>query len=109
MTVNQALRSAILPLVPICEPDNYDGNASEYCTFVYDDSPEIFADGAPHAIRRLLVLHWYLPRNVDPLEKKRQICRALLDAGFTYPYVQNATDGVGQHFIFECEFADGDV
>ena len=32
MTVNEALRGAILPLVPVCEPDRYDGDAKEYCT-----------------------------------------------------------------------------
>lgn len=123
MTVNEALRGAILPLVPVCEPDRYDGDAKEYCTFVYDDQPEVFAEGRPHCIRQLVVLNWYAPRDMDPLQKKRQICRALKNAGFTWPYVQNATDGAGyanpftqastntlvQHFIFECEWADGDV
>lgn len=109
MTVNQAIRSAILPLVPICEPNRYDGNASEYCTFFCDDSPEVFADGAPDVIRHLVILNWYLPAHADPLEKKKAICRALLNAGFTYPYVQNLPDGIGRHFEFETEWLGGDV
>ena len=107
MTVNQILREAILPIVPICEPDDYNGEATEYCTFVYDDSPNVFADGAPAVIVHPVILNWYLPHGVDPIEKKRQICRALHAAGFTYPYVTNVSDSVSQRHTFECEYAGG--
>lgn len=107
MTVNEALRAAILPLVPVCEPDIYDGPELEYCTFVYDDSPDVFADGFPGVIVHSVILNWYLPYGVDPIEKKRQICRALYAAGFTYPYVTNVGDGVSQRFTFECDFPGG--
>lgn len=105
MTVNQALRKAILPLIPVCEPNDYGGDALEYCTFTYDDQPDVFADGMPDCIVHAVVLNWYLPHGVDPIEKKRQICRALLAAGFTYPYVTNLSDTVSQRYLFECEYA----
>lgn len=107
MTVNQALREAILPLVPVCEPDDYGGDAPEYCTFTYDDQPDVFADGTPHAIVHVVILNWYLPHGVDPIDKKQQICSALSSAGFTYPYVSNLSDSVSQRYSFECEYPGG--
>lgn len=109
MSINELLRSAILPIVPVCEPGDYDGDASEYCTFQYDDSPEVFAEGAPDAIRYPVILNWYLPHGVNPLKKKVQIRRAIVSAGFTYPYTTNLSDNVSQRFMFEFEHVDGDV
>lgn len=107
MTVNQALREAILPIVPVCEPDEYNGDATEYCTFTYDDQPDVFGDGMPHAIVHPVILNWYLPKGVDPIKKKREICRALCAADFTYPYVTNLSDAVSQRYSFECDYPGG--
>lgn len=109
MSINEVLRNAILPLVPVCEPVEYDGEEAQYCTFLYDDEPSIFADGKPDAMVHLVILNWYLPVGANPIKKKRQICRALFAAGFTYPRITNASDSGGQHFVFECEYVDGDV
>lgn len=109
MSVNEILRNAVHPIVPVCEPVSYDGEETEYCTFVIDDDPDVFAEGMPSVIRSLVILNWYLPAGVNPLAKKKRLCRALASAGFTYPSVTNASDEGGQHFVFECERADGDV
>jgi len=109
LSINEVLRNTILPIVPVCEPDSYDGDEQEYCTFVIDDDPDVFAEGMPTVNRHLVLLNWYLPTGINPLAKKRSICRALSSAGFTYPHVTNARDGKGQCFVFECEYADGDI
>lgn len=109
MTVYKILRNAITPFVPICEPDSYSGEETEYCTFVINDAPLVFAEGRPHEIVCQIAMDWYLPKYVDPVEKKYKICASLLRNGFTAPYVQNATDGVGQHYIFEFEYPGGDL
>ena len=70
---------------------------------------DVFAEGMPSVIRNPVILNWYLPVGVNPLEKKKIMCRALAAAGFTYPSVTNASDEGSQHFVFECEWADGDV
>lgn len=101
MTVNQALREAILPLVPVCEPDNYGGDATEYCTFVYDDQPTLFADGVPFFIEKKVELNWYLPNGIDPVKKKKQICDAIIAAGFSFPVVSNLSNDVSQYYLFE--------
>ena len=108
MTVNELLIAAITPLVPVCKPDSYEGTASEYCVFRYDESPEVFSDGHPDVILSPVILEWYLPVGVNPIKKKRQICRAIFEAGFTYPYVTNASDGGYQHYVFEFERGDGE-
>lgn len=109
MSLHSVLRSAVLPLVSVCEPGVYEGDQSEYCTFVVTDIPEIFAEGRPHAMRYLVYLHWFLPSGINPLTKKRQLCQALLGAGFTYPYVEDVSDEAGQHIVFECQYMDGGV
>lgn len=109
MSVNEKLRAAVLPIVPICEPDAYAGEESEYCTFDYAEVPDAFGDDMPQAIRYLVSLHWYLPRGVNPIAKKKQIRKALLVADFTAPTITNASDDDGQHYVFECEYWDGDV
>ena len=109
MSINELLINTVTPIVSICEPVSYDGDREEYCTFLIDDWPAGFADGMPFAMRRNVILNWFLPRNVNPLKKKRKLCKALAAAGFTYPSITNASDEGGQHYVFETEIADGDV
>ena len=109
MTLEAMLREAVLPIVPICEPELYEGEAEEYCTFNATEIPEGFGDNGPRAIRYLFQLHWFLPRGKRPMKTKRELCRAVLEAGFTYPSVENASDQDSQHFVLEFEGIDGDV
>ena len=109
MSINSTIRAAVTPIVPICVPDQYDGMATEYCTFNYSEIPDSFGDDSPHAIRYLVQLHYFFPTGANPYAKKKQLKNALLNAGFTYPSVTNASDGDGQHNVFECEYVDGDV
>ena len=111
MDVIERLRDAVLPVVAVCVPDLYDGDAVEYCTFTVDESPEDFGDNAPNQMRHLVQLHYYLPPagEKDPRTTKRALCRAIFGAGFTYPEVTNASDETGQHFVFEFEDVDGDL
>lgn len=108
MTVNERLIAAVTPLVPVCEPDSYSGTDPEYCVFRYDESPEVFSDGYPGVIVLPIIMDWYLPSGINPIRKKRQLCQAIADAGFTYPYVTNASDGGYQHYVFEFETGSGD-
>lgn len=109
MSLDSAIRAAVLPIVSVCEPNQYDGDALEYCTFAYTELPVCFGDNAPHAIRYLVQLHWFLPTGERPAAKKKQLRQALATAGCTYPSVENASDADGQHYVFECEYVGGDV
>ena len=109
MSIDATIRTALTPIVPIVKPNVHTGNETEYIVFNYSELPTLHADNAPHAIRYLVQAHWFLPLAANPNAKKKQIKNALLDAGFTYPGVTNASDSTGQHFIFEMEGLDGDV
>lgn len=104
--INERIKEAVTPIVPECAADFYEGDAAEYCTFNYEEIPEGHGDNQPHAIRYLIQLHYYLPlRPVkkSPMRTKRELARAILAAGFTYPEITNASDGKDQHYVFEFE------
>jgi len=109
MSLNQIIKSAVEPIVPVCVPDLYTGEAEEYCTFNYTEKADCFGDDEPEVIVYLVQLHWFLPTGQNPLAKKKAIRRALMAADFTCPEVLHADDEDGQHYIFECEYVDGDV
>lgn len=108
MSVNEVIMQAVIPIVPVCVPDLYDGTETTYCTFQYSEFPRSFGDGVPHAVLYMVQVHLLLPAGKNPLRIKKQLRQALLRAGFTAPLVENATeDKVLQHYVFECEYAEG--
>ena len=109
MSINSTLIAALSPIVTDVVPNLYTGDSTEYITFNYSEYPNSFGDNAPQHIRYLVQVHWFLPSGVGPTTKKKQIKKALLDADFTYPSAVNASDDVCQHYVFECEYVDGDV
>lgn len=106
MSIDSLVRSALLPIVPIVQPHQYEGEALEYVTYNYVTIPDVPAESRPAALRYLLQIGWWLPHGVNPNEKKRQIAEELWAAGLTYPSITDASDEDGQHYVFECEGAD---
>lgn len=109
MSINEQIRAAVLPVVPVCVPDLYAGEEDVYCTFSYSELPAAIGDDEPHAVRHLIQLHLHLPLSSNALALKRSVRRALLDADFSAPTVTSATDETGQHYIFEFEGIGGDI
>ena len=110
MDVYEAIRAAVLPIVPVCEPDIYRGEAEEYTTFSMTELPAAHGDDEPRAVRYLVQLHYFLRRTDrprSPHKTKRALCRAVLDAGFTYPEVTNAGEADWQHYVLEFEGVEG--
>ncbi len=103
---DDALRAAILPIVPVCEPNQYDGAAVEYCVYTYTDVPEGRRNNGAEGVRRLVSLHWYIPTRQRP-EKRSRIAAAIEEIGGTPPTVENASDRDGQHYVFEFECLEG--
>lgn len=102
--LDDKIRAAVEPLVPVCVPDLYTGDAEEYCTYNYNEIPAAFGNNRPHAVRYLVQVHWFLPLKKRPHPKKRKLVRALggIQAA-TWPTVVNASDELGQHFVYEFE------
>lgn len=109
MDVYERIVNAVTPVVPVCVPVEYGGEAQEYCTFDVTDVPEAEGDNAPTQMRHMVQLHYFLPLDRSPISTKRALCRAVLAAGFTYPEETNASDGDGHHYVLEFEDVDGDV
>ena len=105
MSINETIIQAVTPIVPVCVPDVYRPNAGETPA----ESPDVFGDDEPQAIRYLIQLHLYLPLGQTPLRLKRQLRRAMLDAGCAVGDALNLTDLEGQHYVLEFEYADGEV
>ena len=56
MSINETIIQAVTPIVPVCVPDVYRPDAGEtaaetYCTFTYTESPALFGDEEPEALR----------------------------------------------------------
>lgn len=103
MSVDSAIRAAILPIVPVCEPHRYDGDAAEYCTYNYGIRSAGWGDNHPCVAVYQVQLHWFLPAGENPLARQTQIVLALLDADASIPVLTDASDDLGQHYIFEFE------
>ena len=106
MNIDEKIRAAVLPVVPICEPDFYDGDAQTYCTFNMSEIPTAFGDDRPRHIRYLIQLHLYAPggpKRPSCRELRMGLAKAVWEAGFTFPEVVNASERDVQHYVLEFE------
>lgn len=107
MTINEQIKAAVEPIVPVCVPDPYTGEADEYCTFNYTEIPDEFGDDMPELIRYAVQLHYFCPLGYNCFETRRDLRRALLAADFTAPEITPAGDETSQHYVFEFEALGG--
>lgn len=106
--VAEALQGAIGPLFSgAVFPQMYTGPLLRYVVWNYNQIGQVYAEGVPHAARYLVQVHFYLPHKEDPRADILSLSRALSAAGFTWPDVTDASDSDGQHWVLECEYADG--
>ena len=103
-----ALQAALDTVYPGASfPNVYTGPLPEYVVWNYDEIPAVYADSAPRASRYLCQVHLYCPHKKSPLEAIQALRWALFDAQFTWPSLTDASDSEGQHWVLECQFADG--
>lgn len=109
MTLNEAIITAVSPIIPVCVPDFYETGAGEsaaqhYCTFNYDEQPAGFGDDRARTTRTLVQVHYFAPRRVATLKTRQRLRDALAAvAAFTTPGIENASDIEGQHYVLEFE------
>lgn len=105
MSVNQLLVEALENFgFPIAQ-DLYKGKEEAYFTFTYaDDRPGGFSDNGPEYVDLELYVSLYLPADTSYLKLKRNVARALQEAGFTYPSIEQIldTEAKKRHLIFDC-------
>lgn len=74
-----------------------------YFVFLINVDPDLFAnDEAQYGVNDIS-LHFYCPVTQNTVTLRKQIKRAIQDAGFTYPYEVDASDEHMQHIVFEFE------
>lgn len=109
MTLGERIEAAVTPIVPICVPKQYGGDATEYCTYNYTQTAILFGDDEPEADRCQVQVHWLFPwtpggsETPEVLAKKKQLRRALAGVFETWPTVTPAGDSEWEHFVFEGE------
>lgn len=105
--VAEKIRTACETVISDVFPQIYTGALLHYVTYNYNIIPSVWTESGPAASRYLCQVHFYLPHKEDPREDILGLQRALFDAGFTWPDVTDAEDADGQHWVLECEYADG--
>lgn len=88
-------------------PHVYTGPLLKYVVWNYNMLPALWADSRPDAARYLVQVHFYLPHKENPRAAILALQQALAEAGFTWPSITDAADEEGQHWVLECEYADG--
>ena len=104
MNIYERVKAAVEPVVGICVPEFYDGDASTYCVFFVSESPEGFGDGEPTGVLGRVTLHLLAPKRADTVELRRKLRRAIAAAeDFTAPEITDGSDGKDQIHIFSFE------
>ena len=106
--LDAVLMAALDPIFPSrAYPVEYTGEELEYIVWNYDQIGAVYAEGKPDVSRYLIQVHYFLPNGKNPNPGKTLIAAALSVAGCTWPDITNANDKSGQHYVLECEFANG--
>ena len=109
MSLGSEIEMAVIPIVSICVPTQYGGNATEYCTYNYTETPDLFGDDDPEVIRCQVQVHWLFPwtpgisESAVVLSKKKQLRKALARVFETWPVITDSSDSEWVHFVFEGE------
>ena len=78
MSIEAKIISAVTPIVAVCVPTLYEGEAAEYCEMNAEEVPTAHGDDMPHALRYLVQLHYYFPHvDHNPNATKKALRRAL--------------------------------
>lgn len=108
MTLNAKIIATITPVVGVCVPDllvTEAGEAApeEYCTFDYALEPFAANDEAEEVIARV-TLRYFAPLKAPTTATRRRLFRAIAESEeFSLPNVQNASDEIGQAYVFTFE------
>lgn len=105
MSINKLIKDTLEPLGLPVRQDVYDGNEDKWITYNYADDRGIeFVDDEPVTDEIEIQIHLFVPFEFNYLSMKRNIRRALIGAGFSYPtvHVFYEDDTDIRHIVFEC-------
>lgn len=107
VSVESTIKGALESLGKVY-PNNYDGADEVYFVFNHNTMPDDFGDNKPNHERALVQVHLFCPHKFNSIKLRKDTKKALVNAGLTYPYMTNASDSEGQHWVMECEIANGE-
>lgn len=105
MTLNARIIALVTPIVGVCVPDLLMQEAGEdapeeYCTFDYALEPFAGDDEAEELVARV-TLRYFAPLKAATTTTRRRLFRAIAESeAFSLPNVQNASDEIGQAYVF---------
>ena len=106
MSIESRIITALASLGYKIYPANYDGADETYFVFNHNTLPDDFGNNQPQHERALIQVHFFCPHDFNSVKARKDAKLALLQAGFTYPYMTDAGDKDGQHWVFECQIAE---
>ena len=118
MRINEAIEAAVTPVIPICEHEQYAGEAVEYVVYTYTRQPAGFGDNTGHFWLHQVTLHWWLPFEPglsgipdEPavVSKLRELLANLEDYDFSRPSITPGGDEECMDIILECQWLGSDV
>ncbi len=107
MSVDAQIKAALSAFGDPVANAVYRGDADRYYVFNYTTIGTDYADDEPQHERYLIQVHLFAPLSENVTRRVKQTKKALLNAGFTWPETENASDDEGRHIVFECETAEG--
>lgn len=107
MSIESRIIVALAPLDYKVYPNNYDGADEIYFVFNYNTFGDDYGDNRPQHEKALIQVHLFCPHEFNSVQLRKSAKLALLYAGFTYPNMTDASGKEGQHWVFECEIAEG--
>jgi hypothetical protein len=108
VSIESKIKSALEPLKYKVYPNTYSGpGTTPYFVFNFDTIPDDFGNNKPKHERALVQVHLFCPHEFDSVTLRKNVKKNLSKAGFTWPVTTNASDENGQHYVFECQIAEG--
>jgi hypothetical protein len=106
VSVNAKLIAVLSGIAPTA-PGVYTGDEPKYIVFTYTLTGAMYADNVPQCLQYLIQVHYFCPTGENSLADRERIMRSLYEAGFGWPSEDDATDGNGQHYVYDCTYLEG--
>lgn len=107
MTIDQRIRTALLPSGFDVENAVYSGKHDTYYVFNYTTFGDMFADDEPDVEKFFIQVHLFCPLDLNISSLKLDTKQRLFAAGMTWPVMTDASDQNARHIVFECEITCG--
>lgn len=107
MRTEKRLIDALFPLGLPVQNGVYSGGREAHFVFVINTVPTNFADDAPQCELHLIAVHLYAPPEQDVTALIDSAKAALVQAGFDYPEITNASDAEWHHTVLETQCVEG--